>query len=68
MSDEEKRDWEVVWTQGLLIFAGVEPTWETLEDGLTQEEAKGVKLQEWKESLSEGIGVLVKAQKKPVQE
>jgi hypothetical protein len=63
----ESRDWEVVWTQGLLIFAGLDPEWETLEDGLTQAEAEGPKLQEWRDSLKDGVGVVIRAQQKPAR-
>jgi hypothetical protein len=65
---DESHDWEVVWSQGLLLLAGQDITWETLEDGLTQEEATGTKLQEWRESLQGGVGVLIKARQKPTQE
>jgi hypothetical protein len=64
---EEQRNWEVCWTQGLLIFAGIEPEWETLEANLTQAEAEGEKLQEHKRFLAGAVGVLIKARQSPPQ-
>lgn len=54
----EARNWEVAWYQQLLLIAGhaIEP--ETLEDGLTEEEAR-IKYIHWAESLAGAVGAVV---------
>jgi hypothetical protein len=60
----ERRNWEVAWYQQLLLLAGqcIDP--ETLEDGLTEEEAQ-IKRIHWAASLADGVGVVVIARMSP---